>query len=150
MQNWLTNRISMEAEQLCEPRHDKTNDVPVRPAKTQISLGICPVLSESSLCAQWVAKDPRDFSCGQWRLWSDWADAQADLSLRLAHSHFVGFVMSRLMCLLNNVRNILTRLLTFLRRWFLCYRAISRILLLETTFTITHYGNISVLTQQYS
>ena len=32
----------------------------------------------------------------QRRLWSDWADAQADLSLRWAHSHFVGFVMSRL------------------------------------------------------
>ena len=30
----------------------------VHPAKTQISLGICPVWSESSLCAQWVAKDP--------------------------------------------------------------------------------------------
>ena len=28
--------------------------------------------------------------------WSDWADAQADLSLRWAHSHFVGFVMRRL------------------------------------------------------
>ena len=31
----------------------------VRPAKTQISLGIRPVWSESSLCAQWIAKDPR-------------------------------------------------------------------------------------------
>ena len=30
----------------------------VRPAKTQISLGICPVWSESSLCTQRVAKDP--------------------------------------------------------------------------------------------
>ena len=30
----------------------------VRPAKTQISLGIGPVSSESLLCAQWVAKDP--------------------------------------------------------------------------------------------
>ena len=30
----------------------------VRPAKTQISLGIRPVWSESSLCTQWVAKDP--------------------------------------------------------------------------------------------
>ena len=40
-----------------EPRHDKTNKVIVRPAKTQISLGIRPVWSESSLCAQWVAKD---------------------------------------------------------------------------------------------
>ena len=44
-----------------------------RTAKTQISLGI-----------------------PQRRLWSDWADAQADLSLRWAHSHFVGFVMLQL------------------------------------------------------
>ena len=33
------------------------------------------------------------------RLWTDWADTQADLSLRWAHTHFVGFVMSRLICL---------------------------------------------------
>ena len=32
----------------------------------------------------------------QRRLWSDWADVQADLSLRWAHTHFVGFDMSRL------------------------------------------------------
>ena len=30
----------------------------------------------------------------QQRLWSDWVDAQADLSLRWAHTHFIGFVMS--------------------------------------------------------
>ena len=41
-----------------EPWYDKTNKVTVRPAKTQIRLGIRPVWSESSLCAQWVAKDP--------------------------------------------------------------------------------------------
>ena len=41
-----------------EPRHDKTNKMAVRPAKIQISLGIHPVWSESSLCAQWVAKEP--------------------------------------------------------------------------------------------
>ena len=67
----------------------------MRPAKTQISMCICPVWSESSLSAwrkivslatHWIhSKD-----------WSDWADTQADLSLRWAHSHFVGFVMSRL------------------------------------------------------
>ena len=34
-----------------EPPHDKTNNVAVRPAKTQISLGIRPVWSESSLSA---------------------------------------------------------------------------------------------------
>ena len=41
-----------------EPPRDKTNNVAVRPAKTQISLGIRQVWSESSLCSQWVAKDP--------------------------------------------------------------------------------------------
>ena len=78
-----------------EPPHDKTNKMTLSPVKTQISLGICPVWSESSLCAQWVAKDQAFFS-GQLRLWSDWADAQADLSLHWAHSHFGGFVMRRL------------------------------------------------------
>ena len=34
-----------------KPRHDKINKVTVRPAKTQFSLGIRPVWSESSLCA---------------------------------------------------------------------------------------------------
>ena len=31
------------------------------------------------------------YSCGQWRLWSDWADAQAELSLRWAHMLFCWF-----------------------------------------------------------
>ena len=39
------------------------------------------------------SQEPKLSSCGQQR-----ADAQADLSLRWAHSHFVGFVMSRLNC----------------------------------------------------
>ena len=51
----VTRLISTQAN---EPPHDKTNNVAVRPAKTQISLGIRPVWSESSLYAQWVAKDP--------------------------------------------------------------------------------------------
>ena len=67
----------------------------VRPAKTQISLGIRPVWSESSLCAQWVAKDPKFLNADS-EDWSDWVDAQADLSLRWAHTHFVGSDMSRL------------------------------------------------------
>ena len=32
---------------------------------------------------------------GQRRLWSDWAEARADQSLRWAHPHFIDFVMSR-------------------------------------------------------
>ena len=36
---------------ISEPQHDKTINVAVRPAKTQISLGIRPVWTESSLSA---------------------------------------------------------------------------------------------------
>ena len=39
----------------------------------------------------WVLSYPLS---AQRRLWSDWADAQADLSLRWAHRHFVSFVMT--------------------------------------------------------
>ena len=34
----------------------------------------------------------------QRRLWSDWADTQADLNVRWPHSHFVGLVTRRLSC----------------------------------------------------
>ena len=36
-----------------EPPYDKTNEMAVCPAKTQLSLGICPVWSESWLSAWW-------------------------------------------------------------------------------------------------
>ena len=49
----------------------------------------------------------------QRRLWSDWADAQADLSLRLAHSHFVGFVMSRLISDADKIERLLDLLKKF-------------------------------------
>ena len=62
----------------------------VCPTKTQISLGIHPVWSESSLCTQWTAKDP-SFLHVDSEDWSDWADAQADLSLRWAHKPFCWF-----------------------------------------------------------
>ena len=42
----------------------------------------------------WVLSNPVS---AHRRLWSDWADTQADLSLRWTHNHFVGFVMRRLM-----------------------------------------------------
>ena len=54
----------------------------MRPAKTQIRLGIRPVWSESLLNAQWVAKDPSFLH----------ADSEdSDLSLRLAHMPFCWF-----------------------------------------------------------
>ena len=57
---------------------------------TQISLGFHRVWSESLLSAQWVAKDPR-FLHADSKLLSDWAGAQADLSLCWAHRSFCWF-----------------------------------------------------------
>ena len=67
----------------------------VRPAKTQITLGIrpCWLVFAVRVKKHWVLCYPLS---AQRRHWSDWADAQADLSLHLVHSHFVGFVMRRL------------------------------------------------------
>ena len=77
---WLQQIQVSESLQVVslKPQHDKTNKVTVCPARTQISLGICPVWSESSLCAQWVAKD-LSFRHADSEDWSDWADAQAEL-----------------------------------------------------------------------
>ena len=75
------------------------------PAKTQISLGIRPVWSESSLSARRKLGSIATHWAQQRRRWSNWADAQADLSLRWVHTHFVGFVMSVLIysvCVLTN------------------------------------------------
>ena len=67
-------------------------------AKTQISLGIRPVWSESSLSAwrklgslatHWAHSEEPD-QTGRMP-WSDWVDAQADLSLLWAHMPFRWF-----------------------------------------------------------
>ena len=79
--NWLILKNGTN-----EPRHDKTNKISVRPAKTQISLGIRQVWSESSLCAQWVAKDPKF-------LHADSKDS--DQTGHMLGAQPVGFVMSR-------------------------------------------------------
>ena len=51
----------------------------------------------------WVLSYPLS---AQWRLWSDWANAQADLSLLWARSHFFGFcheVAQMVVFKLNNI-----------------------------------------------
>ena len=72
----------------------KNNKMNVRPAKTQFSLGIRPCWSESSLCAQWVAKDPNflhadseDSDQTRWMPRLIWVFAGRTC-------HFVGFVMT--------------------------------------------------------
>ena len=78
----------------------------VCPVKTQISQGIYPVWSVSLLSAcrklealviHWAHSED----------WSNWADAQADLSLRWMHCNSVCFVMRRLINS-NFIFNILT------------------------------------------
>ena len=69
----------------------------LRPAKTQISRVICPVWSESSL-STWRNLGSLATYWTYSKDWLDWADTQADLSLRWAHTHFVGFLMSCLLC----------------------------------------------------
>ena len=86
-----------------EPRHDKTNKMSVRPAKTQISLPPCLIrVFAVGMKKPCVLSYPLS---AQRRLWSDWADAQADLHLHWVHTHFVGFVMSRLKCFVSNLQH---------------------------------------------
>ena len=76
-----------------EPPHDKTNEMAVRRAKTQISLGIRPVWSESSLSA-WIKlgvlathwAHSKDSDQTGWMPRLIWVFA--------ACTDFVGFVMS--------------------------------------------------------
>ena len=96
---------------ILELPHDKTNKVAVRPAKTQISLGIRPVWSESLLCAQSVAKDPSFLHVDSEDSDQTGADAQADQSLCWAHNHIVGFVMRRLTCIHQVKKNVISCLL---------------------------------------
>ena len=66
----------------------------VRPVKTPISLGIRPVWS--AFTVRMKKASVLSYPLRASEDWSDWANALADLSLRWAHTHFVGFVMSRL------------------------------------------------------
>ena len=84
------------AETWNEPPHDKINKMAYAPSEDSDQPGRPPSLIRVfavRMKKAWVLSYPLSV---QQRLWSDWADAQADLSLRWAHSHFVGFVMRRL------------------------------------------------------
>ena len=89
-----------------EPLHDKTNKMACAPSEDSDQPGHLPSLIRVFALRTkkaWALSYPLST---QRRLWSDWADAQADLSLRWAHSHFVGFVMRqfvliRVVCMKN-------------------------------------------------
>ena len=73
--------IAIESLQTIWARHDKTNKM-ASAQSDESSLSAWRKLG--SLATHWAYSEDS---------WSDWADAQTDLSLRWAHTHFVGFVM---------------------------------------------------------
>ena len=79
-----------------EPPHEKTNKMACAPSEDSDQPGHPPSLIRVftvRMKKAWVLSFPLS---AQQRLWSDWADVQAVLSLRWAHMSFVGFVMRRL------------------------------------------------------
>ena len=96
------------------------NQQNVRLSNIRISLGIRPVWSESSLCAQWVAKDP-SFLHADSELWSDWVDAQADLSLCWAHMPFFWFCYKAAQMFSSSILLLSIRDFLSSEHWF-CYR----------------------------
>ena len=85
---WLLYRGKRELVALpvvFEPAHDKINKMTCAPNEDLGQLGHPP-----SLIRVFPVRMKKHWAfnyllSAQWRLWSDWADAQADLSLHLAH-----------------------------------------------------------------
>ena len=80
--NWAASWQNQQSE--CAPSED--SDQPGHPPSLTRVFAV-------RMKKAWTISYPLS---AQRRLWSDWADAQADLSLRRAHSHIVGFVTRRL------------------------------------------------------
>ena len=86
--------LKMSNMNINEPLHDKTNKMACAPSEDSDQPGHLPSLIRVfavRMKKAWVLSYPLS---AQRRLWLDWAG----LSLRWAHSHFVGFVMRRLKC----------------------------------------------------
>ena len=73
---------------LYEPLHDKTNKMTCAPSKDSDQPGHLIRVFAVRLKKHWVLNY---LLSAQWKLWSDWADAQADLSLSCAHMLFCWF-----------------------------------------------------------
>ena len=108
----------------------------VRPAKTQISLGICTIWSESSLCTQWVAKDPSFLHADSED--SDQSGQMPRLIWVFAGwtGHFVGFVM----LWLNYVANLNLRAFLLCRNRFRFWPGFRNCPFVEWNFLETETG----------
>ena len=85
------------ARRAIQPPHDKTNKMTSAPSEDSVR----PVWSVFAVRMQkaWVLSYPLSV---QRRLWPDWADAQADLSLRWAHIPFCWFCHEAAQCIIQN------------------------------------------------
>ena len=99
--NWATSWQNQQND--CAPSEDSDQ------------LGYPPSLIRVFLCTQWVAMGPRFLQTDSEDSWSDWADAQADLSLRWAHMPFCLFCHEAAQFVWNNldyrIRTVLNMML---------------------------------------
>ena len=106
-----TNTKKLVNSRTIRPPHHKTNKMICAPSEDSDQPGHPP-----SLIRGFAVRMKKDWVLNSYplsaqrRLWWDWADAQVDLSLRWAHSHFAGFVMRRLnsACLLVTLHSIVS------------------------------------------
>ena len=74
-----------------EPAHDKTKQMTCAPSEDSDQPGHPPSLIRVFIVRSMGNSGPKLSPCGQRRLWLDWADALADLSLRWVHMPFCRF-----------------------------------------------------------
>ena len=97
----------MSFSTIFESRHVKTNKTSA-PTEDSDQSGHLPSLIRVfavHMMKAWVLSYPLST---QQILWLDWADAQADLSLHWAQSHFVGFVMLWLILVISGQQRMTT------------------------------------------
>ena len=94
----LSIRKTGPGNSITEPPHHKTNKMACAPSEDSDQPGHPPSLIRVFPVRMKKAQVLSYPLSAQRKFWSDWADAQADLSLLWEHNHFVGFVMRRLIC----------------------------------------------------
>ena len=102
---WIWAATWQNQQNECAPRED--SDQPWHPTSL---IRVIAVRTKKA----WVLSYPLS---AQWRLWSDWADAKADLSLCWVHTHFVGFVILWLICPCQNVLESICCLAAHFPQW---------------------------------
>ena len=93
-QKFFLRRLTELNPRQFEMQHDKTNKIACAPSKDSDQPGHPPSLISVFAVRFMGSLGPSASSCGQQRLWSDWANAQADLSLRWAHRSFCCFCLA--------------------------------------------------------